>query len=701
LPPSRGSALNEAIALPPRTARLDTQNTFIGAIKAPKQSVRGSSGRFETGYLSTAERQTPEQVVKSQKAAGIYKPPVKPPIKKVVKPPKNSLDVSETALIQEAKKYKSADEFVKAQGTPVYHGGTEIKEVGNMRSKWGAFYMSDNPTYAKSYGGNKSVLNKMVITKKAKLADLIKPSDDLIKQIDEIISPKATGETIKIKKPDGSFVEVPITKGGLSNPVHSSADIIQGIKDGKAYYAEMPEVKEALKKLGYDGMITQESKFGVNYGVWNKDVIKTKSQLTDIWNKAHKEVKPEVKLEEKPIPKELEPLAKEARKYKSAEEIKSFLGKNYGTKFTIAREKLKGGHTYTEITPDGKLIKSKIQLAKNSVNNTDTILHEFGHLINESYKEDLYRRMFKADGLNSMSPELPYYKKIFDKEMEKMDEIMRKRGIFVDDYTNKVDERLAEFVRLFSTDRELAQRLAPQTTQSFRKVIAQDPILTDFYNQATKGTKEVKEVKKPTLPKRQPPKNIPPKKPAVVKSKTANQELIGKSKLAQGVEAKAIAKKLTEGFADLPEYEKINIKDQATKARKLLEDDYPRAERIALGKELPPEGILPESVFIAVENRAIKNKDVNTLRRLATESGLSNEATLMGQRIRTLAERVEDSPTAAMAKVIKNRKEYYALKHKTPLDEAIKRETDKIKEDIKKSAPKKDDWLDFVNSITC
>ena len=106
-------------------------------------------------------------------------------------------------------------------------------------------------------------------------------------------------------------VEVPKTKGGLSNPVHSSADIIQGIKDGKAYYAEMPEVKEALKKLGYDGMITQESKFGVNYGVWNKKVIKTKSQLTDIWNKAHKEVKPSV----------VEPLIEEAKKYKSADEF--------------------------------------------------------------------------------------------------------------------------------------------------------------------------------------------------------------------------------------------------------------------------------------------------------------------------------------------------------------------------------------------
>ena len=207
----------------------------------------------------------------------------------------------DTELAKEAIKYDTASEFIKAQGIPVYHGGTKIKEVGNMRSKWGAFYMTDNPTYAKSYGGNKSVLNKMVITKKAKLADLIKPSDDLIKQIDEIISPKATGETIKIKKPDGSFVEVPKTKGGLSNPVHSSADIIQGIKDGKAYYAEMPEVKEALKKLGYDGMITQESKFGVNYGVWNKKVIKTESQLIAIWNESQNAIKTTAKAVKKEV----------------------------------------------------------------------------------------------------------------------------------------------------------------------------------------------------------------------------------------------------------------------------------------------------------------------------------------------------------------------------------------------------------------
>ena len=33
---------------------------------------------------------------------------------------------------------------------------------------------------------------------------------------------------------------------------------------------------------------TQESKMGTNFGVWNKDILKTKSQLEEIWNKANK-----------------------------------------------------------------------------------------------------------------------------------------------------------------------------------------------------------------------------------------------------------------------------------------------------------------------------------------------------------------------------------------------------------------------------
>lgn len=133
--------------------------------------------------------------------------------------------------------------------------------------------MSDNADYAKSYGGNKSVLNEMTLSPQAKMADLRNPTPSLVKEVEAIISSKPTGKMVSIKRPDGSILEIPEVKG---------------IKEGKAYFAELPEVKQSLKKLDYDGMITQESKYGANYGVWNKDVLKTKSQLEEIWNKANK-----------------------------------------------------------------------------------------------------------------------------------------------------------------------------------------------------------------------------------------------------------------------------------------------------------------------------------------------------------------------------------------------------------------------------
>jgi hypothetical protein len=159
-------------------------------------------------------------------------------------------------------KFKTADEFIKAQGTTVYHGGTKIDEIGNISDDWGAFYMSDNPTYAKSFGGNKSVVNEVVLDDSANLVDMRKPSAKLVSEIKS-----------RLKK---------------DNAVFTDSQIVQGIKDGKAHFSELPEVKAILKDLGYDGQITSEVPWAKNIGVWNKNVIKTKQQLTDTWNKAHK-----------------------------------------------------------------------------------------------------------------------------------------------------------------------------------------------------------------------------------------------------------------------------------------------------------------------------------------------------------------------------------------------------------------------------
>ena len=256
-----GSTINVA----PKGANVEFTGKIPGVIpeKPSQQLLKGKSVKKALPPLSS-------------KTAGKSKLPTKP-------------NINEDLLIKEAKKYKSAEEFVKAQ-PKLYHGGSaDIKDIQLGKSNFQkTFYMSENPDYAKSFGGNKSSLNEIMVDSKAKLADLRKPSDDLVKQIEDIISSKPTGKTVRIQKPDGTFLEIPETKGGLSNPVHSSKDILNGIRQGKAYFAEMPEVKKALKKLGYDGMITQESKMGTNFGVWNKDILKTKSQLEEIWNKANK-----------------------------------------------------------------------------------------------------------------------------------------------------------------------------------------------------------------------------------------------------------------------------------------------------------------------------------------------------------------------------------------------------------------------------
>ena len=172
--------------------------------------------------------------------------------------------------------------------------------------------------------------------------------------------------------------------------------------------------------------------------------------------------------------------------------------------------------------------------------------------------------------------------------------------------------------------------------------------------------------------------------------------------LAEGVESKAIENKLTQSFGDLPEYKTINLKDQALKAQDLLAKDQERARRIAMGEELAPEGLLPESIFVAVENQAVKAGDVSTLRALAVSSQLTTEATTMGQRIRMLGERDPESPVTAINEVVKARQESAQKRLKTKeTTKLTEKDVSDIRNEIKKTAATKETWADFIRSIQC
>ncbi len=169
------------------------------------------------------------------------------------------------------------------------------------------------------------------------------------------------------------------------------------------------------------------------------------------------------------------------------------------------------------------------------------------------------------------------------------------------------------------------------------------------------------------------------------------------SRLAQGVEAKAVAAKLTEGFADLPEYKTVKVADQAQKATELLNSDPELAKRIATGQEMPKGDLLPESVFTAVENRALANGDVQTIEDLARGSR-SVEASGMGQRIRMLGERNPHSPVKAIADIEKARSAGVPKEKVAQVMNKIKTE---VSVEMKKSYPKGKEWSTFLDSIMC
>ena len=162
---------------------------------------------------------------------------------------------------------------------------------------------------------------------------------------------------------------------------------------------------------------------------------------------------------------------------------------------------------------------------------------------------------------------------------------------------------------------------------------------------------------------------------------------------ARSIEETAIENKLTERFGDLPEYQQMNMREQSRMAQDLIKSNPDLARAVALGKESPPQGILPEMVSKVMEDQAVKTGDVTTLRELAN-SALSLEETAMGQRLRALAERDPDSPLTAMTEIRKARQEKIV---------DVKKSKTKVKEEIKKEIPKVDKktWEGFIEELTC
>ncbi|MDD3999869.1 MAG: hypothetical protein PHX62_03125 [Bacilli bacterium] len=208
--------------------------------------------------------------------------------------------------------------------------------------------------------------------------------------------------------------------------------------------------------------------------------------------------------------------------------------------------------------------------------------------------------------------------------------------------------------------------------------------LTDIWNKA-------QEVKAPKVKT-----EVPKIEPVKV------ERTIGTPSISKRIETQTVEKGLTEAFKDMPDYEKVSRGDQAIKVQEILDTDPDKAIRIALGKELPTNGALPESVLIAVKNNALETGNTDLLVRLATEEGgVARESSILGQRIKMLDETNPDDAFTNIKRVVNERRSALEQKTGKKMGQILKEETTKIKNELDKVKPKKDVWLAFVSEIQC
>ena len=173
------------------------------------------------------------------------------------------------------------------------------------------------------------------------------------------------------------------------------------------------------------------------------------------------------------------------------------------------------------------------------------------------------------------------------------------------------------------------------------------------------------------------------------------------SKVAQDIQSKALENKLTEDLGGLAQYTPTTIKEQVAKVTDLITNEPDRFRSVIRGEEPLPNGILGGTIIKAAEDKAMLEGDVELIRDIAN-SPLTSETSIHAQEMRMLAERNPDSPVTAIKEITKARETMAQKRLKTKETKKLhKTEVGKIKEEIKKLTPTKEDWASFVKSIQC
>lgn len=185
----------------------------------------------------------------------------------------------------------------------------------------------------------------------------------------------------------------------------------------------------------------------------------------------------------------------------------------------------------------------------------------------------------------------------------------------------------------------------------------------------------------------------------ISENRNLKTEILGENKVintrAKILEESAIERKLTEGFKELQTHTQMNMAEQARLASDFIQSDLKKAKEIALGNSPSINGVLPESIYTALEIKAIRDGDVGLIKELVQ----SKLPTYSGQALKALDSVDPNSPVKIMRDITKAREE--TVKKRTGKD--VAEEKVKVVKEIKEKIPKvkKQTWDQFLEEIKC
>ena len=168
-----------------------------------------------------------------------------------------------------------------------------------------------------------------------------------------------------------------------------------------------------------------------------------------------------------------------------------------------------------------------------------------------------------------------------------------------------------------------------------------------------------------------------------------NEKVTARS--AQRLEQEAMERGITkEPIKDLPTREIKHDVDQMAQYE-ILKSDPERLKRVAMGEENAPGNLKASLVWAEEANRAMKEGDVQAIMDLA-RSKVNIEGSEAGSFIQSFSHLDKANPVKVIKKLESSR---------TAKPAKIQKEVNNIKKAIKESAPNKDEWASFIESIKC